>query len=259
MVIFFSRTSAAICSISRALFTMNGISVTMILRAPSSSSSMSARARITMRPAPGPVGVPNPFAAADVASRREVRPGNELLQRVVGEFRVVDQREQASNHLSQVVRGDVGRHPDRDPGRAVDEQVGRLRRQDRRLLQPAVEVVVVADRFLVDVGQQLDREPLQTGFGVAVGRGRVAVDRPRSSPVRRPADSAARSPAPSAPGRRRPPSPRAGDTSPAPRRRPSRTSCRPARATAPARTWRRGCAGGPASARRARRGARAAR
>ena len=51
-VSFFSRTSAAICSISRALFTMNGISVTMIREGPSSSSSISARARITTRPRP---------------------------------------------------------------------------------------------------------------------------------------------------------------------------------------------------------------
>ena len=34
--IFLSRTSEAICSIRRALFTMNGISVTMIREGPSS-------------------------------------------------------------------------------------------------------------------------------------------------------------------------------------------------------------------------------
>ena len=57
--------------------------------------------------------------------------------------------------FAQVVRRDVGRHADRDAGRAVDQQVRDLGRQDRRLLFLAVVVRLEVDGFLVDVGQQL--------------------------------------------------------------------------------------------------------
>ncbi len=51
-VSFLSRTSCAICSIRRDLFTMKGISVTTIRSVFASTCSISARARITMRPRP---------------------------------------------------------------------------------------------------------------------------------------------------------------------------------------------------------------
>ena len=63
------------------------------------------------------------------------------------------------------------------PGGAVDEQVGRARRQHRRLLLLAVVVRHEVDRLLVDVGEHLGGELLQPALGVAVGRRRVAVDR----------------------------------------------------------------------------------
>ncbi len=51
--IFFSRTSSAICSISRALFTWYGISVTMMLsRSVFFATSISVRARIVICPRP---------------------------------------------------------------------------------------------------------------------------------------------------------------------------------------------------------------
>ena len=49
---FFSLTSSAIFSISRALFTWYGSSVTMIVSRPLSSVSISALARTSMRPRP---------------------------------------------------------------------------------------------------------------------------------------------------------------------------------------------------------------
>ena len=84
---------------------------------------------------------------------------------------------QAFDDLGQVVRRDVGRHPDRDAGRAVDEQVRQPRRQDRRLHLLAVVVRREVDGFLVDVGEHLGGDLLQPAFGVAVRRGAVAVDR----------------------------------------------------------------------------------
>ena len=45
--------------------------------------------------------------------------------------------------------------PDRDPARAVDEQVRQPRRQHGRLAQAAVVVVDEVDRLLLDVGEHL--------------------------------------------------------------------------------------------------------
>ncbi len=47
-----SRANSAICSISRVLLTMKGISVMTIRSPPPRRSSISARARMTMRPRP---------------------------------------------------------------------------------------------------------------------------------------------------------------------------------------------------------------
>ena len=91
--------------------------------------------------------------------------------------RIAQQGEAGVHDLGQVVRRDIGRHADRDAGRAVDQQVRQARREHRRLHFLAVVVRDEIDRFLVDVGQHLRRDPLQPAFGVAVGRRAVAVDR----------------------------------------------------------------------------------
>ena len=75
------------------------------------------------------------------------------------------------------MRRDVGRHPHRDPRRAVDQQVREARRQDRRLLGRFVVVGGEVDRVRVDVTQQLRRQPGESRLGVvadeAVGQERV--------------------------------------------------------------------------------------
>ena len=63
------------------------------------------------------------------------------------------------------------------PGRAVDEQVRQLGRQDRRLLLGAVVVVDEVDGVLVDVGEHLAGDRGQARLGVAHRGGGVAVDR----------------------------------------------------------------------------------
>jgi hypothetical protein len=83
---------------------------------------------------------------------------------------------QAGHHLVEVVRRDVGGHAHRDAGRAVDQQVGQARGQHQRLFLAAV-VGPEIDGFLVDVGQHFVGDLGQADFGVAHGRGVVAVHR----------------------------------------------------------------------------------
>ena len=82
------------------------------------------------------------------------------------------------DHLREVVRRDVGRHAHRNTGRPVDEEIGKLGRQDGRLLQAIVEVRGKSDGVLLDVIQQLHRNRSEPGLGVPIGRSAVAVHRP---------------------------------------------------------------------------------
>ena len=80
--------------------------------------------------------------------------------------------------LAQVVRRDVGGHPDRDPGRAVDQQVRDPRRQHHRLGGLVVVVGDLVDGVLEDPGQHQHGQRGQPALGVPHGGGRVVAHRP---------------------------------------------------------------------------------
>src|SRR2546428_80042 len=148
-----SRTRSAIRSISVALLTWYGSSVTTIASRLPRRSSVGGPAI-----APGPDRGEGRAGAADGAV-------------------ACDQELDRVDALAQVVGRDVGRHAARDADRAVDEQVRQLGWQDARLAQRAVEVGREVDRVLVDVGQQLLSDRGEARLGVAHGRRRIAVDR----------------------------------------------------------------------------------
>jgi len=75
------------------------------------------------------------------------------------------------------VRRDVGRHPHRDAGGAVDQQIGNLGGKDQRHRAGFVVVRSVFDGLLVEVGEHLLGDCRHAHFRVSLGRGRVAVDR----------------------------------------------------------------------------------
>ena len=104
-------------------------------------------------------------------------PFTMLHQRLDVGLGIVDQSEDRVDHLREMVRRDVRRHADRDPGGAVDEQVREPRRQDDRLLARLVVVRPEVDRVGVDVAEQLGREPREAALGVAHRRRRVVVER----------------------------------------------------------------------------------
>ena len=80
--------------------------------------------------------------------------------------------------LGEVVRRDAGRHPDGDPGGAVDEQVRQPRRQHDRLGLRAVVVRAERHGVLVDLAQHLVGDPREPALRVPHGGGAVAVERP---------------------------------------------------------------------------------
>ena len=107
----------------------------------------------------GLVGVPNALGAVDEGGGGEVGPReflHELAERGVG---MLDQLDGRIHDLGEVVRRDVGCHAHGNTGRAVDEEIGKLRRQDHGLDQGPVVVGRPVDGLLVDVvAQHLGRE-----------------------------------------------------------------------------------------------------
>ena len=127
--------------------------------------------------APGAVRLLDALVAQDRRARGEVgaldaqqERREQLLARRLG---VVQVPLDTLGHLAQVVRRDVGRHADRDAGRAVDQQVREPRRQDRRLLRAAVVVVLEVDGVLVDVPDHLHGQRRHLALGVPRGGRRV--------------------------------------------------------------------------------------
>ncbi len=112
-----------------------------------------------------------------MAAGRKIRAGNDVDDLFESQIGVFDQREQRVAYFAEIVRRNVGRHPDRDSVRAVDQQVRKLRGQDLGFLLGAVEVGNEVYGVLLDIGQHPLRQPGQAAFGIAVGGGRVAVDR----------------------------------------------------------------------------------
>ena len=107
----------------------------------------------------------------------KVRPwhdGDQLVDREAG---IVDQRHTGVDHLAEVVRRDVGRHADGDAAGAVDQEVGKARRQHHRLALVVVVVRLEVDGILVEVVDQRAGDAFEPHLGVAHGRRRIAVDR----------------------------------------------------------------------------------
>src|SRR5712692_7328424 len=117
------------------------------------------------------------LTAVDDRAGREVRALDELPQILDRCVRVVDQMIDGLDRLAQVVRRDVGRHADRDSGRAVDDEVGEPRREHGGLLQAVVEVGDEIDRALVDIVEYRHRDACQARFRVTVGGRGIAVHR----------------------------------------------------------------------------------
>ena len=123
------------------------------------------------------VGEQNAAAPEYHRSCREIRPRDDLAQFVDGDFRVVEIGDAGIDHFAEIMRRNVGCHADRDTARTVDEQVWKLGWQHRRLEQPVVVVRFEIDRLVVEIVEQRHRDLGQARFRVALGGGRIAVDR----------------------------------------------------------------------------------
>jgi hypothetical protein len=129
------------------------------------------------RAAPGVIGRADAGMAQDEAAGGEIGPGHDLDQLVDGDVGLVDQRDAGVDDLAEVVGGHIRGHADGDAAGAVDQQVGKARREDDGLVLGIVVVGLEVDGVLVDVVEERVGGPREAHFGVAHGRRGVAVDR----------------------------------------------------------------------------------
>ena len=95
----------------------------------------------------------------------------------IDERGIVDQRHAGVDDLAEIVRRDVGRHADGDAAGAVDQEIGKPRRQDHRLALGIVVVGLEVDGVLVEIVDQRAGHAFEPHLGVAHRRRRIAVDR----------------------------------------------------------------------------------
>ena len=124
----------------------------------------------------GGVGRPDAAAAHDDALGGEVGALDVLHQVGQGALRVVQHADGGVDDLPQVVGRDVGGHAHGDAAGAVHQQVGEPGGEHPGLPPGLVKVGVPVHRLLLDVPEHLVGEPGQPGLGVPVGRRGVAVD-----------------------------------------------------------------------------------
>ena len=82
----------------------------------------------------------------------------------------------AVNDLGQIVRRHIGRHSDRDAGRAIDQHSWESAGQHLRLLAVIVEVRHKIDGILLDIRHHIRRHLAHARLGITVCRRGVAVD-----------------------------------------------------------------------------------
>ena len=79
--------------------------------------------------------------------------GDQLFGRDRGPpaHQTIDEGEAAVDHFAKVVRRDIGGHANGNAARAIDQQIGKTRRQHLRLLPRSVVVLGEINSVLVEI------------------------------------------------------------------------------------------------------------
>ena len=101
------------------------------------------------------IGRADALAAEDDAAGRKIRSRNDVDEVVDDERGIVDQRDASVDDFAEIVRRNIGRHADGDAAGAVDQQVRKFCRQNRRLSLGTVIVRLEVDGVLIDIAEQL--------------------------------------------------------------------------------------------------------
>ena len=123
------------------------------------------------------VGLCNATSPHDHAAGWEVWANDVLHQLIEANGWIINDRNDGVAYFAHVVRRHAAGHTHGDAARAVDEQVGELRREHGWLLQAVVVVGLEVDGSLVEILKQRDSGGGHARFGVTHGGWWVAFDR----------------------------------------------------------------------------------
>ena len=96
-----------------------------------------------------------------------------LVERAIGVIHTVDR---TVNDLTEIVRGNIGRHTDGDTDRAVDKHVREARGKHRGLVARVVEVAGHRNDLFFNVGEHIIGDLRHSRLGITVSGGTVTVD-----------------------------------------------------------------------------------
>src|SRR5207248_10917059 len=96
----------------------------------------------------------NALPAENDAAGWKVRTWHDRNEVVDRKCRIVDQCGTGIDDLAEIVRGNVGRHADRNAAGAIDQKIRKTRRQDQRLPFGAVVIDLKIDGVFVEVRDQ---------------------------------------------------------------------------------------------------------
>ena len=113
----------------------------------------------------------------DQAASREIRSRHDRKQRFVINCRIVNHGQRRIHDFTQIVWRNIRRHTNRDARPAIDQQIRKLRRQNRWFLHAIIIVWLEVDRVFVDVCQQVLRGLGHAAFCIAHRGGWIIIDR----------------------------------------------------------------------------------
>ncbi len=117
----------------------------------------------------GPIGLANPFFAQNQAACGKIGTFDILNNIIQIRIRMIHQGNGPVNHLSQIVRRNVGGHPHCNTGGTIDQQIRKSCRQHHRLLQGLIEIRHEINGFLPDIPQHFLRNLCHSCFRIAHG------------------------------------------------------------------------------------------
>ena len=127
--------------------------------------------------APGFIGGAQASGANDQRAGGEIGCRQMLHQIFDADRLVIEPGADGIDDFAQIVRRDIGCHADSNARGAVDQKVGKTRRQHNRLGFRTIVIVLKVDCILVDIGEQRFGGLGQPCFGVAHRGGRIGVHR----------------------------------------------------------------------------------
>src|ERR671918_1060311 len=119
----------------------------------------------------------DPCLAVDRATGGEIRPLHMLHQLFQSDVGVVDLCANAFDNFAKVVGRYISRHSNRDASAAINEQIWKRGRENRRFGARLVVISDKVDRVLLHVGHERGAEMGHARFGVTHGGRRISLDR----------------------------------------------------------------------------------